>query len=140
MTLSELRTEYNSTLLPGCVTQREWHLSFVEPFEWTEIEKMEFSVAQEEVIIDGYEYQVYMEYAVLRINRPWFHTRLFKERFRHDCFQKDEISNGAGAGFLPYVNTGMIVTKKIVINELYNNNKYQIAGWIVKRIPNSPVV
>ncbi len=83
----------------------------------------------------GKDYRVTMEYAVLTIDRPWFYISLFSIPFRHAQFDRGKISDGAGNGFFPAVNTGIIVARKIEIEGCYENNRYQIVGWTVRKLP-----
>lgn len=134
----KMRYEFDTTSQAGSVIGKPWHLSFVRPFEWTNPDTMKFCQETIDVRIDGKDYHVFMEYAVLTVERPWFHTNLFYIPFRHFNFDKGKISDGLGNGFLPAVNIGMIVTRKIEIEGYYENINYQIVGWIVKRLPLCP--
>lgn len=122
----------------GCVDSRDWHLSFVRPFEWTQPEKMNFHREVISVDVQDVKYEVTLEYAVLTIDRPWMNTYIFKLPFSHNYFNKGKISDGAGKGFFPAVNTGIIVTRYIKINNEYENSNYQIIGWIVENLPLCP--
>lgn len=131
-------SEFYTTVQTGSVIGKPWHLSFIKPSEWTEPDNMEFHKETVNVTIDKTDYQVYIEYAVLTIERPWFHINLFSIPFSHHYFAKGEISDEMGKGFLPVINTGIIVTRKIEIKGYYKNNNYQIVGWIIKNIPLCP--
>ena len=130
--------EFDATVQAGSAVGKPWHLSFVKPFIWTQPDHMEFHQETVHVIDGATDYQVNIEYAVLTIERPWLHTYLFSIPFRHCNVDKGQISDGMGKGFLPAINTGIIVTRKIEIKEYYENNRYQIVGWIVKNIPLCP--
>lgn len=134
----KMKYEFNTTSQTGSAIGKPWHLSFVRPFEWTEPDVMQFCQETIDVEIDGKDYHVFMEYAVLTIERPWFHTNLFYLPFRHLHFDGGKISDGLGNGFLPAVNIGMVVTRKIEIEGYYENSNYQVVGWIVKKLPQCP--
>lgn len=131
-------TEFETTSQAGSVIGKPWHLSFVRPFEWTNPDEMEFNRETVTVLMDGKDYRVSVEYAVLTIERPWFYMSLFSIPFSHLSFDRGKISDGVGNGFLPAINTGMIVTRKIEIEGCYENNKYQIVGWVVRKLPLCP--
>lgn len=130
--------EFDTTVQTGSAIGKPWHLSFIKPFVWTQPDHMEFHKETVNVTDGKTNYVVNIEYAVLTIERPWFHTNLFSIPFQHRDFGKGQISDGKGNGFLPAVNTGIIVTRKIEIKGHYENNHYQIIGWIVKNIPYCP--
>lgn len=130
--------EFGATSQAGCVIGKPWHLSFIRPFEWTDPDAMEFNRETVTVSMEGKDYRVTVEYAVLMIERPWFHMNLFSIPFKHLNFDRGKISDGTGNGFLPVINTGMIVTRKIEIEGCYENNKYQIVGWVVRKLPLCP--
>ena len=130
--------EFDTTTQTGSVIGKPWHLSFIKPFGWAQPDDMEFHKETVTVKVEQTAYEVHIEYAVLTIERPWFHTNLFSIPFRHRNFEKGEISDGRGIGFFPAVNTGIIVTRKIEIEGYYKNDHYQIVGWIVKNLPLSP--
>lgn len=130
--------EFDTTCQTGCVIGKPWHLSFIRPFEWTSPDSMKFYNEIVTVQAGGEDYKVHIEYALLTIDRPWFYNSLFSIPFRHSNFGRGKISDEAGSGFLPIINTGIIVARKIEIEGYYENDDYQIIGWIVKKIPLCP--
>lgn len=121
------KENFINTQLAPLAYGKSWHLSYLQPT----MEEAIFTQETQTIMYEGQEHVVTIEFAVIRIERPWFE----KEIFDLGLFSQNIsecISDGKGKGLFGKINTHMILTKSILIDGEVVSDKLELLAWIVQ--------